>query len=266
MARRDVAEHLGEQVLDELERADRLAELHALLRVFERVLVGAHLAVRWPPSRRRRGSGAAPARCRGTSWRSAGGSPRAPGSRSSVMWAFCTTFSAILFSIFSTLKPGVVLFSTMKPLTWLSSTSRAQMIEMSHHGALPIQRFWPLRTQVSPSRFAVVRRPPPVPGADQRLGEAEAADLLHARHRRQPLLLLLLGARKAIEPIARPVWTPKKVANDGSIRAHLHGDQADQQSASARAAVALDAEAADVELLERRDQLERERSPRPSIC
>src|SRR5258706_12215134 len=56
------------------------------------------------------------------------------------MWPFWTTLRAILFSIFSTLKPGVVLFSTMKPLTWLSARSRAQIIEMSHHGALPIGR------------------------------------------------------------------------------------------------------------------------------
>jgi len=49
--------------------------------------------------------------------------------------------SAILCSIFSTLKPGVVLFSTMKPLTWLSAMSRAQMIERSHHVELPIHRF-----------------------------------------------------------------------------------------------------------------------------
>ena len=59
----------------------------------------------------------------------------------SVMWPFCTTFSEILFSILSTLNPGVVLFSTMKPLTWLSATSRAQMMETSHQGALPIHRF-----------------------------------------------------------------------------------------------------------------------------
>ena len=81
----------------------------------------------------------------------------------SVIWPFWTTLSAILFWIFSTLKPGVVLFSTMKPLTWLSATSRAQMIETSHHGAFPIHRFWPLRTHVSPSRFAVVSSPPPAP-------------------------------------------------------------------------------------------------------
>ncbi len=81
----------------------------------------------------------------------------------SVISPFWTTLSAILFWIFTTLKPGVVLFSTMKPLTWLSATSRAQMIEMSHHGAFPIQRFWPLSTHVSPSRLAVVVMPPAVP-------------------------------------------------------------------------------------------------------
>src|SRR6202007_2422871 len=109
-----------------------------------------------------------------------------------VICPFCTTFSAILCSIFSTLKPGVVLFSMMKPLTWLSATSRAQMIEMSHHGALPIQRFWPLRIQVSPSTLGVGAHPSPGPQPPQRRGEAKAADLLEARHRRQPLLLLLL--------------------------------------------------------------------------
>ncbi len=96
------------------------------------------------------------------------------------MRPFCTTLNAILFWIFSTLKPGVVLFSTMKPFSWLSATSRAQMIEMSHQGELPIHFFWPLRTQVS---------------AHERLGQAVAADLLEAGHRRQPLLLLLLRAR-----------------------------------------------------------------------
>src|SRR3984957_2130152 len=40
----DVGDHFREQVLDQLERADRPAELQALLRVFERSLVGAHRA------------------------------------------------------------------------------------------------------------------------------------------------------------------------------------------------------------------------------
>jgi len=54
------------------------------------------------------------------------------------------------------------------------------MTETSHHGALPIQRFSPLRTQLSPSRFAVVLRPPEAPETHERLGEAEAADFLEA--------------------------------------------------------------------------------------
>src|SRR6267378_622260 len=82
---------------------------------------------------------------------------------SMVIKPFWTTLSAILFWIFSTLKPVVVLFSIMKDFTWLSARSRAQMIEMSHHGELPIHFFWPLRIHVSPSRFAVVVRPPEAP-------------------------------------------------------------------------------------------------------
>src|ERR1700676_5040063 len=80
-----------------------------------------------------------------------------------VIKPFCTTLRAILFWIFSTVKPGVVLFSTINALTWLSARSRAQMIEMSHHGELPMHFFWPLRIHVSPSRLAVVVRPPEVP-------------------------------------------------------------------------------------------------------
>src|SRR5260370_689157 len=43
----------------------------------------------------------------------------ASGTRTSfrVIWPFWTTLSAILCSIFSTLKPGVDLFSTMNPFT-----------------------------------------------------------------------------------------------------------------------------------------------------
>src|SRR5262249_12421528 len=45
----DVAEHAHEQVLDELETADRLAELNPLVRVAQRMLVGAHLAAHREP-------------------------------------------------------------------------------------------------------------------------------------------------------------------------------------------------------------------------
>src|SRR6202140_65608 len=109
----------------------------------------------------------------------------------SVILPFWTTLSAILCSIFSTLKPGVDLFSTMKPLTWLSARSRAQMIETSHHGALPIHRFSPLRIPGPPGVFSRGHKPPAGPRAPQRLGQAKTADLFEPRHRRQPLLLLL---------------------------------------------------------------------------
>src|SRR5262249_42639224 len=81
----------------------------------------------------------------------------------SVIRPFCTILSAILFWIFSTEKPGVVLFSTMNAFTWLSATSRAQITDTSHHGELPIHFFWPFRIQVLPSRFAVVVSPPDAP-------------------------------------------------------------------------------------------------------
>src|SRR5260370_30722120 len=58
-----------------------------------------------------------------------------------VIKPFWTTLSAILFWIFSTVHPGLLLFSTMNAFTWLSATSRAQMMEMSHQGELPIHFF-----------------------------------------------------------------------------------------------------------------------------
>src|SRR4051794_41961356 len=51
----------------------------------------------------------------------------------------------------------------MNAFTSLSAKSRAQMMDMSHQGALPIHFFSPSRIQVSPSRFAVVNIPPAVP-------------------------------------------------------------------------------------------------------
>jgi hypothetical protein len=51
-----------------------------------------------------------------------------------VIWPFCTTLSAILCSIFSTLKTGVLLFSTIKPFTYLSVTSRLAVVVVAAAG------------------------------------------------------------------------------------------------------------------------------------
>jgi len=196
LAGSDVAEHLRKEVLNELERADRLSELQSLLCVLESVLVCAHLASRRFPSRvvprpTQHARGVAEGL-------SAGREP------------ICFRQPAVLhrdLAVLDDLQRNLVLhLLDAEPvrrlvlddetLTWLSATSRAQMIEMSHHVALPIHRFWPLRIQVSPSRFAVVVRPPPVPEPTSGLGQPEAADLFHAGHRRQPLLFLLLRSNE----------------------------------------------------------------------
>src|SRR6202012_543140 len=92
---------------------------------------------------------------------------------------------------------------------------------------------------------------------DQRLGKTEAADLLPARHRRQPFLLLLLGAIE-IDRAHRETAVHAEERAERRIRAReLHRDDSDQLLATAREAVALKAEPAEAEFLERRQQLER---------
>src|SRR6202021_2336730 len=110
----------------------------------------------------------------------------------------------------------------MNALTWLSATSRAQMIEMSHHGALPIHFFWPFRIQVSPSRLAVVNSPPPAP-------EPPSGSVSP----KQPIFSMrAIGGShfcfcssdppRYIDPIDRPLWTPKKVEKRGATLAVFH--------------------------------------------
>ena len=62
-------------------------------------------------------------------------------------------------SIFVAVKPGVP-FSRTNPMISSLSTSRAHTTMRSANVPLPIHCFFPLRTQWSPSRRAVVARPP----------------------------------------------------------------------------------------------------------
>ncbi|TMK38580.1 MAG: hypothetical protein E6G66_18395 [Actinobacteria bacterium] len=82
--------------------------------------------------------------------------------QASLAKAFCTARRAILCSIFSVENPGVP-FSTRKPFTLPSSTSRAQITTTSAKVALPIHFLTPWSTQVSPFWRAVVVRPPAAP-------------------------------------------------------------------------------------------------------
>ena len=130
------------------------------------------------------------------------------------------------------------------------------MIETSHHGAFPIHRFWPLRTHVSPSRFAVVSSPPRRARTHQRLGQAEAADLLHAGHRRQPLLLLLLRPAEVDRTHRQAVVDAEEGRDRGIDPRHLHRDQAEQLHASAAAPVSLHPQSTEIQLFDRREQFE----------
>ena len=75
---------------------------------------------------------------------------------------------------------------------------------------------------------------------DQRLGEAEAADLFQARHRRQPFLLLLLRSVE-IDRAHRQAAVHAEEGAERSVDARqLHRDEAEQLLASAGAAIALE--------------------------
>src|SRR6185436_4799127 len=92
---------------------------------------------------------------------------------------------------------------------------------------------------------------------DQRLGEAEAADFLPARHWRQPFLLLLLGSIE-IDRAHRQAAVHAEKGRDRRVGTRqLHRDETEQLLATARAAIALKAEPAYAEFLERWQQFER---------
>src|SRR5690349_21174968 len=93
------------------------------------------------------------------------------------------------------------------------------MMETSHHGALPIHRFCPLRIQVSPSRLAVVVNPPldpePTRGSVRPKQPIFSQRAIGGSH----FCFCSSDPSRKIEPIARPLCTPKKVQMDGSVRA-----------------------------------------------
>src|SRR5260370_29957356 len=98
----------------------------------------------------------------------------------------------------------------MKPLTWLSARSRAQITVRSHHVELPIHFFWPLSTQISPSLFAVVVRPPPVPEPTSGSVRPKAPIFSSRAIGGSPLFPCSSQTPPYNETIARPLWIPKK--------------------------------------------------------
>ena len=110
-------------------------------------------------------------------------------------------------------------FSTTKPLTWSSASSRAQITTRSAKDALPIHFFSPSSTHSSPSRRAVVARPPAIPEPTSGSVRPKApissiraiAGSQRSRCSSEP--------HRWIDPIASPPCTPMNVCIDGSTRA-----------------------------------------------
>src|SRR5260221_3029380 len=92
------------------------------------------------------------------------------------------------------------------------------MIEMSHHGELPIHFFWPLIIHIAPSRFAVVVRPPDAP--EPTSGSVRPKQPIFSQRAigGSHFCFCSSDPPKYMEPIVRPLWTPKKVAIEESKR------------------------------------------------
>src|SRR5215470_9727713 len=192
LTRNGVTKHLGKKVLNELERADRLSELQSLLCVLERVLVGAHLDTRRLPCN----EVPRPAQyARGVAeGLSAGREPiylRHP----AVLHGDLTVLDHLERDLVQHLLDaeagrGLVFDNEALDLVVGQVACPDDRDITPRCVADP-----PFLAIEDPSvAFALRRRGEAAAGsrADQRLGEAEAADLFHARHRRQPLLFLLL--------------------------------------------------------------------------
>src|SRR5438874_13597940 len=93
------------------------------------------------------------------------------------------------------------------------------MIEISHQGALPIQRFSPLRIQVSPSRFAVVSKPPDAPEPTNGSVKPKQPTLSKRAIVGSPFCFCSFDPAIYIDPIASPLCTPTKLENDGAMSA-----------------------------------------------
>ena len=139
------------------------------------------------------------------------------------------------------------------------------MIETSHHGAVADPSLLTVENPGVPLAFCGRRHAAARSRPDQRLGQAEAADLFPARHRRQPLLLLLLRAVE-IDRAHRQAAVHAEERAERSVDAgQLHCDEAEQLLASAGAAIALVTQTTELQFLEGRQQFKRKRIVGPVL-
>src|SRR5947207_6733780 len=148
--------------------------------------------------------------------------------------------------------PGVP-FSTRKPFTCPSATSRAQSTTTSARVPLPIHFFSPLMTHSSPSRRAEVFNPTesePCSGSVS----ANAPSFDSAAISGSQRCFCACEPSVAIDRIANPAWTPRKVPRLPSPRLSSMWTRPGGDRAHRRAAVVFDAVADHAELAELLDE------------
>ena len=155
-------------------------------------------------------------------------------------------------------------FSTTKPLTLSSATSRAQMTTRSAKVPLPIHRLAPSSTHSSPSRRAVVSRPPatsePPCGSVRPKAPIFSSRRMAGSHR----------SRCSAEPHARSCPWPARCARrrrrrTRRRRARTPARRSRRAAGAGPVAGQVEAQAHDVEFGQRRDQVVRELGPRPVV-
>src|SRR6266478_1575786 len=250
LARGQISKHLGEQILDHLERSDRLAELQSLLGVFNGCFEGTHLdAGRRPTHHVSRH----PQHARGIAERIA--------ALQAVRFRHSHVFHRDL-AVLDHLERDLV-------LDLLNTEAGRRLVLDDESFDLIVGKIArPDDGDVAPWRItdpALLSIETPgiaVPlgrcghtatrsRTDQRLGQPETPDLFPARHWRQPFLLLLLGSIEIDRAHREAAMYAEERAERRVDARHLHRDEAEQLLAAARAAVTLKAEPADAELLER---------------
>src|SRR5260370_31302573 len=104
----------------------------------------------------------------------------------------------------------------MNPFTWPSATSRAQIIVRSPKVALPIHFFCPFSTHESPSRRAVVSRPPEVP--EPTSGSVKPKEPIFSSRAIGGSHFCFCSSEppRKIDPIANPLCTQKEGGNEES--------------------------------------------------
>ena len=150
-------------------------------------------------------------------------------------------------------------FSTRKPLISPSSV-RAQTTATSAIVPFVIHIFVPLRIQSEPSRFAVVRIEP---GSEPASGSVSPKQPIASPgvHRRQPALLLLLGAPLPDREHRERALHRDEAADAGVAGLELLAGEAVHDRARARQAVALEVHPEEAELRRARRSSSRGRSP-----